>query len=164
MKLQMGNAWNKRMAKQIEGFQFEVGILRDGTHARPMSKSEGTKHYAGGPSRKVTRGKNGKASIGEILVYNMKRTNTNFLSEPFKKKSSDIMRFTKEFLRLAFRHKGVGSKRVENLLQAVVRNPILKLDYGSNSRDAEKRKGFNRHLFDTAQMFKAIRARIIKRV
>jgi hypothetical protein len=162
MKLNMGKSWTKRMGKQIEGFQFEVGVLKDKPHAVP--KKGEVKNYAGGPARKMARGKDGKASIGEILVYNMKRLNKNFLREPFQKKNSDIMRFTKEFLKLAFRHKGVNTKRVENLLQAVVRNPMLKQEYGANSSKAAKVKGFNRHLFDTAQMFQSIRARVLKRV
>lgn len=162
MKLTMGNSWNKKIAKQIKGFEFEVGILKDQPHA--LAQKGATKNFARGPARKIARGKEGKASIGEILIYNMKRTNTDFLREPFKDKTSDIMRFTKEFLKLAFNHKGVNIKRVENLLQAVVRNPILKLDYGSNSSQAQKTKGFNRHLFDTAIMFKAIRAKVYKRV
>lgn len=162
MKLSMGNSWNKKIARQIQGFEFEVGVLKDAAHAKPKSKTR--KNYAGGPARNIARGQSGNASIGEILVYNMKRTNTDFLREPFQNKSSEIMKFTKEFLKLAFKYKGVGVKRVENLLQAIVRNPILRLDYGNNSPQAAKRKGFDRHLFDTAIMFKAIKAKVYKRV
>lgn len=162
MKLNMGNKWNKKIARQIKGFEFEVGVLKDKTHARPMRGEK--KNFAGGPANKIARGKDGKATIGEVLIYNQARTNTDFLREPFQEKSSDIMKFTKDFLKLAFKHKGVSIRRVENLLQAIVRNPILKLEYGANTRDAAKRKGFNRHLFDTAIMFKAIRAKVYKRV
>lgn len=162
MQLKMGNDWNKKIARQIKGFEFEVGVLKDKVHPRPERGS--LKNYAGGPSRKIARGVNGKASIGEILIFNMKRTNTDFLREPFQEKTSDIMKFTKEFLKLAFNYKGVNTKRVENLLQAVVRNPILRLDYGANSSRATKTKGFDRHLFDTSAMFQAIKAKVYKRV
>lgn len=50
-------------------------------------------------------------------------------------------------------------KRVENLLQAVVRNPILKLEYGDNTAITADMKGFDRHLFGTGQTFKAIKAK-----
>jgi len=162
MKLEMGKAWTKRIERQIEGYEFEVGVLKDKVHPRPQRGS--TKAFAGGPARKIDRAASGKATIGEILIYNQKRTNTDFLREPFQEKTSAIMKFTKEFLKLAFKHPGVNMKRVENLLQAIVRNPILKLDYGSNSSKAQKTKGFNRHLFDTAVMFNAIKAKVYKRV
>lgn len=161
MQLSMGKTWTKKMSRQVEGFQFEVGVLKDRTHAK--AERGNIKNYAGGPARKISR-ENAKASIGEVLIYNMKRLNKDLLREPFREKSSDIMKFTREFLKLAFRYKGVNTRRVENLLQAVVRNPILKLEYGQNNQRQSRVKGFNRHLFDTAQMFKAIRARVIKRV
>lgn len=53
----------------------------------------------------------------------------------------------------------MSKKRLENLLQAIVRNPILRLEYGKNTATAADNKGFDRHLFDTGQMFKAITAR-----
>lgn len=162
MKLTMGNTWHKKMSRQIKGFEFEVGILKDRPHAR--AKRGEIKNFAGGPARVIARGENVKATIGEIFIFNQARTNTDFLREPFKDRTSDIIKFTQGFLKLAFKHKGINTRRVENLLQAIVRNPILKLDYGSNTSKQAKTKGFNRHLFDTAQMFRAIRAKVFKRV
>jgi hypothetical protein len=46
----------------------------------------------------------------------------------------------------------------ETCLQAIVRNPILKGEYGRNSRLTQKIKGFNRYMIDTAQLFKNIKA------
>lgn len=161
MQLSMGKTWTKKMSRQIEGFQFEVGVLNDRPHKKAVRGD--IKNYAGGPARKISATTE-KATIGEILIFNMARLNRDLLREPFRERTSDIMKFTREFLKLAFRYKGVNTRRVENLLQAVVRNPILKLDYGSNTGKQSKVKGFNRHLFDTAQMFKAIRAKVIKRV
>ena len=52
------------------------------------------------------------------------------------------------------------SARAENLLQAIVRNPMLRGDYGPNlQRRRRKRRGSDRAMIgDTAQLFKAIKA------
>jgi hypothetical protein len=57
---------------------------------------------------------------------------------------------------------GGGRQRVLNLLQAIVRNPILKHQYGPNTSATADAKGFDRHLFDTGKMFKSIKAIITK--
>lgn len=164
MKIEFGKTWSKKMKNRIEGFNFEIGVLEDKPHRLPVFTSiyEPPKlgEYAGGPVRKATR-ENSGLTIGEVLIANMERMRLNLLWEPFQKKSSDIMKFTTAFLKMAVA-KG-SPKRVENLLQAVVRNPILKQEYGPNSASTADAKGFNRHLIDTGQTFKAIRAKV-KRV
>lgn len=162
MKLQLGTSWEMKLKRQVERYQFDVGVLEDKPHRDPVEHnilgdpSLGT--YAGGPIRKATR-QAGPLTTGEILVKNMERLNINILSRPFEEKNSDIMRFTKAFLQLAVSSKNISIKRVENLLQAVVRNPILKQEYGKNKSVTADAKGFDRHLMDTGQMFKAIIAR-----
>lgn len=156
-----GGGWGKRLQRQIGRYQFEVGVLDDKPHLEPQDTplygDPPIKTYAGGPVRKTSRTKSGK-SVGEVLVENMERLNTNLLLEPFRAKSNaEINRFTEAFLRTI---SGKGSiRRVENLLQAVVRNPILRQDYGPNKASTADAKGFDRHLFDTGQLFKAIKAR-----
>jgi hypothetical protein len=85
------------------------------------------------------------------------------LLAPFKQKSSDIIKFSRAYLNLIFANKP-SIRNVENLLQAIVRNPILRGDYGHNKKKTADAKGFDRHLFDTGQMFKAIKAKVTKRV
>jgi hypothetical protein len=52
---------------------------------------------------------------------------------------------------------------MENLAQAIIRNPILRGDYGSNSALTRKIKGFDRFMFDTGQLFQSIKAKVLKR-
>lgn len=111
--------------------------------------------YAGGPVRKMSR-KPGALSVSEVSAANRDRLGFNYLSEPFKKASSDIVRFSREFFRLAFGRS--EKKRAENLIQAIVRNPILRGDYGSNTTKTQRIKGFDRKMIDTAQLFKSIKA------
>lgn len=161
-KIELSKGFAERLASRIEQFQFEVGILEDKPHYKPVEsglfETPQLGNYAGGPVRKTTREPSGKM-VSEVLVENMERMNTNLLSEPFSSKQNvDINRFTKAFLRLATGDK-ISIRRVENLLQAVVRNPILRQDYGGNTAPTADAKGFDRLLIDTAQMFKAIKAR-----
>lgn len=161
----MSKSFKKKLSGKINRFEFEVGVLENKPHNEPQDhgRFEEPKltSYAGGPVRKQSRQKSEK-DTGEILVENMKRLNINLLLRPFQETSSDILKFTKAFLSYALDGKS-GLKRVENLLQAVVRNPILKKEYGQNKAPTADAKGFDRHLFDTGQMFKAIKAKV-KRV
>lgn len=165
MKLEMGKSWGKKLQGRINKFEFEVGVLDDKPHMSPVShglfEEPQLRSYAGGPVSRTSRVPDGK-STGEVLVDNMKRLNINLLLRPFQEKNSDILKFTEYFLKLVLRRPGTSGKRLENLLQAIVRNPILKQEYGENSSQTADAKGFNRHLFQTGQMFKAIRARITK--
>lgn len=166
MEVKISGGFAKQLKKQIEGYRFQVGILDDKPHYDPVETPRfgqpDLKNYAGGPARKQTRTV-GPLTTGEVLIENMKRLNINLLLRPFQERNSDILKFTSEFLKLAMRRPGISIKRVENLLQAVVRNPILKQEYGSNSSATADVKGFDRALIDTAQMFKAIIAKAKRR-
>ena len=163
MNFEIGKSWGKKLQGRVEKFNFEIGILDDGPHYEPkvpqgLYSEPLLKSYAGGPARQQSNMKSEKTT-GEIFVENMKRLNINFLTRPFQDKNDDLFRFMQAFLKLVVQRPGISMKRVENLLQAVVRNPILKQEYGQNSAKTADAKGFNRNLIDTAQMFKSIKAR-----
>jgi hypothetical protein len=159
MMIKLSGDIKKKLKGTFGKYSFEVGILEDGPHYQALRGEKGTggllafKTYAGGPARKQTRKVDG--TLGEISSEI--RGRVNYLTKPFEKRSSDIIKFTNEFFRLAL---GKSEKRrAENLLQAVVRNPILRGDYGSNSELTQTIKGFDRLFIDTSQFFRAIKAR-----
>jgi len=162
MKLKIDRRFKQNMSKVVEKYNFQVGILTDKPHNEPQSasllQSQPIKQYAGGPTRKQSRVKSEK-STGQIFLDNQRRINTNLLTEPFEDKSSDINKFMKSFFDLVAK-RNMNIKRLENLMQAIVRNPILKKKYGINTSTTADNKGFNRHLFDTGQMFRAIKAKV----
>lgn len=162
----LGTGWTKKLSAAINVFEFEVGDVEKKAHRDPLIAERGKppqlSSYAGGPVQKMAR-TTGPLTAGEIIVENSKRLGIDLLRNPFQRKNSDILKFTNAFLALAVKRPGMSIRRVENLLQAVVRNPILKQQYGSNSADAAEAKGFNRFLFGTGQMFKAIKARVKRR-
>ncbi len=166
MKLTLDKKFKSKLKGRYGQYKFEVGILQDAPHKLPKRGERGKKGkdvisvYAGGPVRKKSRIDSGEM-VSQVSKSFRKHLGFNYLSEPFKKKNADINKFTKEFFRLCTGRS--QKKRCENLLQAIVRNPLLRGDYGRNSKLTESIKGFNRLGFDTAQLFKSIIARATKR-
>lgn len=166
MRIEFDKRFQKKLKGRIERYQFEVGVLEDKAYKLPRRGERGRKgkdvlsNYAGGPVRKKSRSDSG-LKISDVSAENRERLGVNYLLEPFKHKSSDINRFTQGFFKLITGES--QGRRLTNLLQAIVRNPILRGEYGQNSELTKKIKGFNRPMIDTAQLFKAIKARV-KRV
>lgn len=161
MQLRLDPRFKKNVGGRFGKYTFEVGVLQDGVHkeARRGERGKGgtdvLSTYAGGPVRKKSS-KPGPLTIAQVSEANRERLGFNYLVEPFKQRSSDIVKFTQAFFKLVFGRS--EKRRAENLLQAVVRNPILRGDYGSNSALTKKIKGFDRKMIDTAQLFKALKA------
>lgn len=161
MVIKLSRSFKARLQGRFGRFDFEVGILNDGPHKDAKRGVPGLKGqdvislYAGGPRRNVT----GRSSttLSEVSKANRERLGINFYTEPFKDRTSDIVKFANEFFKLAFGR--TQKKRAENLLQAIVRNPILRGEYGRESALTQRIKGFSRPMIDTAQLFKGIVAR-----
>ncbi len=163
MQLKLDDRFKKTAKGMFEKYNFVVGILEDKAHKNPKRGVHGLKGqeiiniYAGGPVRQMSTTP-GPLSVSEVSESFRKNTGINYLTEPFKKRDDKIIKFANEFLKLCF---GKSTrKRVENLLQAIVRNPILRGDYGHNSRLTRKIKGFDRLGIDTGQLFKNIKASV----
>ncbi len=154
MKIQTKNI-SKKISKQIGNYKFEVGILSDAP--KKMPKKGVTKTYAG-----MTIAADGKASQKVKLAEVGKYTDNRFkwLKKPFKlKNNKDVLAVVNEIAAQVFGKKSLNNKRLENAVQAVVRNPILRGDYGRNAAATVKQKGFDKLGVWTGQMFKAIKAK-----
>ena len=164
---------DKRFQKKVKGmfgkYSFEVGVLQDAPHKEARRGERGKKgrdvlsSFAGGPRRKVSR-KDSGLSIAQVSAENRARLGYNYLTKPFQQRSSDIIKFTNAFFNLVFGRS--EKKRAENLLQAIVRNPLLRGQVGTQSLLTTTIKGFYRPMIDTAQLFRAIRAKckVVNRV
>lgn len=153
---------DKRFTHQAKGilekYEFQVGVLEDKVHKEAEPPGKGISSYAGGPARKASN-KNSGMTISEVSKDLRARTGINIFTQPFfAKKNKDIVNFVKEYFDLCAGR--TQKKRVENLLQAIIRNPILRGDYGKNSPQTAKTKGFNRFMIDTAQLFRAITSKV----
>lgn len=138
----------------IERYLFDVGVLENTPHRAPARGVP--KNLYGGPARRTSGRIEG--TMAQVSQMVRGRLHLDLYRRPFKKpKDRDIIAFANSFLKLALQ--GGQEKRALNLLQAIIRNPILRGDYGRNSSSTTKTKGFNRLLIDTGQLFRAIRAR-----
>lgn len=162
---QLENKHSKNLKGRIEGYEFEVGILKDGQHKDALNKSEGLSSLAGGPVRRKSRFKSPR-TIAEVSVSIRENTRINIYTTPFKSKvSPEIIKFSRQYIKSLVTTGVMKEKRrIENLIQAIIRNPITRGEYGKNAKSTAKEKGFNRFLIDTGQLFRAIKARIIRKV
>lgn len=165
MDIKLDSKFKQKITGMFGKYEFKVGILQDGPHRDAMRGKNNLTQYAGGSVRKKTR--TSRKTIAEVSKELSERTGINYLTDPFQQddgatttasvNNKDIINFTDAFFKLVFGR--TQQKRAENLLQAVVRNPILRGDYGHNTPTTQKIKGFDRFMIDTAQLFRAIKAK-----
>ncbi len=146
---------SKKISKQIGNYNFEVGILGDAP--KKMPKKGSTKTYAG-LKIAATGAASQKVSLAEVAKYTDNRF--KWLKKPFKiKGNKDVLKVVNEIAAQVFGKRSLDNKRLENAVQAVIRNPILRGDYGHNAASTVKQKGFDKLGIWTGQMFKAIKAK-----
>jgi hypothetical protein len=181
-KIKLDQRFRKEAKGRIERFYFDVGVLENKPHKLPITANNarkagfkknnkltpsaakafgGLKTLAGGPARKISNKKSG-FSIGEISEKVRSHLGINFYTRPWKsRQNADLVRFIRSFMRMITQGGKLSEKkRLENALQAVVRNPIVRGDYGKNTSATAKAKGFNRLMIDTGQLFRGIRAKV----
>lgn len=152
------------MRAKFGACDIQIGI-EEGPHYVPKRGKPGLKgqdvldSYAGIKVRQTTNKTRGK--ISQVAKSFSEFLGFNFFTKPFEKKNDDLIKFTNQFLEWVLNNKG-SKQRIVNLLQAIVRNPILRGDYGHNSARTEKIKGFNHLGIDTAQLFRSIKAKVRK--
>lgn len=143
---------------KIEGYSFDVGVLNDRPHKSP---GQGMKSIAGGPARKTGRGYDGK-TMAEVSRDARAQLGVNYLIRAFRnRRNREAIAMMQCFWEMVFgTSKRSKSKRLENLIQAVVRNPLARADYGKNKSKTAKIKKSNRKFIDTGQLFNSIRAKV----
>lgn len=152
----------KKVRGSIKDYEVEVGVLQDSVHRAPIPNT--TTSVAGGPARR--KGGATRSTVSQVSEYVRRATGINFYTLPFSIGTNrQILEFTQAYIKGLMSPNGVLSqrRRIENLLQAIVRNPIARGDYGGNTPAAARSKGFSRLLVDTGQLFKSITARVRRR-
>ena len=150
------------MRGKIEAYYFDVGVLKDAPHKFPLSpRIHGHKPFYGRKVRKISR---------KIPPWNptlkdaskAMREAHNYLKAPFEsKRNIDVINMLNDFFNVI---KGASkTTRLKNLIQAVIRNPMLRRDYGGNTAWTAKKKGFSHASIDTGQLFRGIHAKVYRR-
>lgn len=152
MELQINNL-SKKLAFKLDKYQVEVGLLSDKPRKKP--KFGHYKAYAG-----KTLLQEGKISKGATNIEVAKELDKRYkwLRKPFLlKNNKEVVLVLNDIVKDM---NGADlKKRILNGFQAVVRNPILRGEYGLHSAKWAKIKGFQQLLMMTGQFFKAIQAR-----
>lgn len=183
LSFKLDGRFKKEAVGRIERYEFEVGVLEDGPHKLPYSRTRKEaakqrrdgkvlgpaasgylKQFAGGPARKISN-KDSGLTIGEVSEHLRKNTGINFYTLPFSggsKRSREFLDWLEAFMKTVTKGTSADKKRLENSLQAAVRNPILRGEYGTNRPSTAKGKGFNRFMINTGQLFNAIIAKVKK--
>lgn len=154
--------FNEKLKLAIEGQHYEVGIIKNTSHKSAQDKNNGLKNFISGDARKT--GSKVDGSMQEIAGELEKKF--SWLSKPFRdgnEKQKEIQTFAKTFI-AEIQKKSPNDNRIKNLVQAIVRNPILRGDYGSNKKFTIEKKGFDRKMIDTGQFFNSIKSMVIKHV
>ena len=158
----------KGLSKMIEGelgkYKFQVGILENKPHYLPAqgdaTLTRGQNIYYSYAGLKLRKPSSFRYSGTLFSVAKDMDEAFKWLRKPFMLRSNaDVLAVLKY---VVDNLNGKDSKqRIINAVQAVVRNPIMRGNYGKNSAKTSKAKGFNKLLMDTGQLFKNIKARLL---
>ena len=144
--------------KDLDKYESEVGILED----KPAAKWKGPQRTLyGGPANKQA-GQNKETTLRALMSkFN---TTYNILLAPWRlPNNKDVLNVVKKMADDIAKGGALKNDFI-NAMQAVVRNPILRGDYGENTKETEKAKGFNRLMINTGKFFSNIKVRFTKHV
>ena len=151
----------------LDAYEVEVGILPemyDKKANKPKGKKAGT-HYsrlAGGLVR--YRRKNSKATIGQVEGWLDDRYGwLQKVIDEDNENEADLKEVIKRLSSLFGKDDESLKKRYLNACRALVRNPILRKEFGSNAPSTIKQKGFDHPMRDTGKFFKAINAQFVRK-
>lgn len=162
MKLAMGNNWTLKLKHKVEAYEAIAGIKQTPRREAAVPRMVGT--FAGGSVRKTQPSRSGTTPT-QVAAYVMNFAG-NIFTVPFQMgTNADILKFSHAYIKELLGSKGASitnNRRVKNLMQAIIRNPILRGDYKMHKQGTKAKKGFERSLIDTGQFFRSIQV-IIKR-
>lgn len=148
------------LKKEVEAFESQrvrVGILSDSYARKPKSKSQGLSTLKGSsfPRRKI-KSANKNLKLSELAAFMDERYGV-FSKAMDNPNNATLLKIQKEFLKVLAGGKA-DENQIKNAAIALIRNPILRLDYGSNATATTENKGFNMPMVDTGYFFTNIKA------
>lgn len=144
--------------KQLDKYESEAGILED----KPAAKwKDPQRTFYGGPANRQA-GQNKETTLRALMAkFN---ATYNILLAPWQSaENKDVLVVVKKMAEDIAKGGRLKNDFI-NAMQAVVRNPILRGDYGDNTKETEKTKGFNRLMINTGKFFSNIKVRLTKHV
>lgn len=161
-KVVEGNNLFKIMQGKFGKYDFEVGILENKPHYAPergtnLLDKGALKWYSYAGLHLLKWGDNPDGTLYSVARDLDKAF--KWLRRPFtSRKNADVLNVMNSII--ADLNGKPNKQRIINGIQAIVRNPILRGDYGKNSPKTAKKKGFNKLMMATGQFFRNIKARL----
>lgn len=169
-KVVKGKGLENYITGQVGKYQFQAGLLQNKPHYEPLETLIGysnklpvyQKHWYSFAGKKLLR--HGNKPDGTLWKIGQEMDEVfMWLRKPFRlPKNADLLAVI-DFIVDNLNGKE-NQQRILNAIQAVIRNPILRKDYGDNSQKTAKEKGFNQLLMATGQLFKNIKVRFLRNV
>lgn len=154
MKIE-GSGFAEAIQVELDKYQMEVGILNDvPKYAAAKGKF---KNYAGMIVAAV--GKKTGRGLAEVAQDLDRRF--HWLERPWRIEANQAVQEVVNDIARSCNADHMNKQRVLNGVQAVVRNPIMRGDYGRNSNKTAQEKGFDKLLIWTSQFFQNIKARYV---
>lgn len=156
LKIDLGRDFLNDEIKEFEKQRLTVGVLdRSIKTAKSKPKSDGFKNFPNGKALKL-RGRDKSFPMWQLA--DLLDWHYGFISDaPDNPKNTELNRITQELLKIF--EGGVNPKRIENAGRALVRNQILRRDFGNNATSTVNSKGFDQPLVRTGALFNSITAR-----
>lgn len=147
---------------EIRGQHVRVGILNKGKKAlqpaRPLRRLKLTPTV---PRNAATTNGSGKtAKLVDVMAYlNRQRGILDKALEQAGQK--DIEEIADLFVRLVLESKGDALliQKLENVCKAIIRNPIIRKEYGPNAESTAAKKEFDHYGVNTGTLMKNIEAK-----
>lgn len=144
----------------IEGQHVVVGVLKTGTIARRPARPLRQLQLTPGTVRNAVDRKASKRKVLLTQVAEWLEEDRGLFSKAMGKAGNkQLNELVEMFAQLAQGNDPVIQRRLENACRSIVRNPMLRREYGINSEATAKGKGFNHWGINTGTLFKAIEAK-----
>lgn len=145
------------LEKDINSFMRKNSLLfgvENKIEKTPLPKEQGLKSFAGGSARKISSKQSDNTTLD--LAKKFEEEYGIFSKPASNPKNKEVIEVVDDLMDMYFTNDFGKKKRIQNGAQAVVRNPILRGDYGNNTGKTAYIKGFNRLMIDTGQFFNCI--------
>lgn len=147
-----GKGLDKMIQVELDKYKVELGILKNEPKKLPLYGQ--FKTYAG--IRLLRDSNKTSGTLVDVAIDLDKRF--KWLRKPFASQNNkEVVQVVNDIVKSM--NGRADKQRVLNGMQAIIRNPILRGEYGQNSQKTAQEKGFNKLLMATGQFFKNIKAR-----
>ncbi|MCR9865560.1 hypothetical protein [Vibrio parahaemolyticus] len=161
--------------KKFNSHHIRIGVLDKNQTARMADRKKPLKSFQGKQASRVKTGSKGKTDLKMTKLAEYMDTRYKvFTNAPEHFKNQDVVRVTNELIKMfdAGNQSPEMIRRIESAARALIRNPIMRKDYGSNSQATIKGgtgynghnvqgKGFDWPMVDTGSFFNSIKAQYV---